>query len=62
MSAEPQYQIVYATRATDRPSRCGSPRSWPQLLRHLREMREDYGSLLLMQTILRLPDPVERVR
>ena len=32
------------------------------LFSRLREMRQDYGSLETMQRVLRLPDPVERVR
>lgn len=56
MSAtEPQYEIVFFHGGHS------CPRPWPRLLAILAEMRQDLGPRELAE-ILRLPDPVERVR
>jgi hypothetical protein len=52
---EPRYQLVYRLGSR------GRPMTWGYLLMHLREMQEDLG-VRDMRALLRLPDPVERVR
>lgn len=62
MSDGSRYRLVYED--PDGHLAYGGGRSWPSLLRYLREMREDFGNLRDVReaNLLRFPDPVERVR